>query len=218
MNCVVIDSNRDSLHASNEQTVLNIEYTAGLRTKFIITNEKGDVVYNCKLNLLKTETHKITDANGNTILKFRLDMNSRLNRFILFINSKNNNNENEEGFYKDDYMNINIHLSDEDSGTPEYRIEHFNKARGFTDVIKLFDKSNYKNKSEMIYDYKICNRKQDLNALSVCETDQSCATKMKSSITLQPGVEPLFMVVLHLCIYLLHYYKYNEKWINMYMS
>jgi len=218
MNCVVIDSNRDSLHANNEETLLNIEYSTGLRTKFKITNEKGEVVYKCKLNPIITETHKITDAKGNTILKFRLDMNAGLNQFILFINSKNNNNDNEEYFYKDDYMNVNVQLYDEDSDTRKYRIEHYNKARGFTDVIKLFDKSCYKNNFEMIYDYKIYNRKQDLNALSTCEADQSYVPKAKSSVSLQPGVEPLYMVVLHLCVYLFHSYKYNRKWINMYMS
>jgi len=217
MKCIAIDSNRDSLYAHNEKTFLNVEYSTGFRNKFNIKNEKGDTVYKCKLNPFITETHKITDAKGKTIIKFSLDMITGLNHFNLYVNSKNNNYKNEEYFYKNDYMNINVLLCDETFDTRKYQIEYFNKASGYTNVIQLIDRSYYRKNFGIVYDYEIYNGNQDLNAPLICEADQSYKSKTKSSIFIQSGVEPLYMVVLHLCVYLFHSYKYNRKWINMYI-
>jgi len=200
MNCVVINSNRDSLHANNKKTLLNIEHSTGLRNKFKITNEKGNVVYKCKLNPLITETHKITDAKGKTIVKFSLDMVTNRDCFNLYINSKNNNYGNDKDFYKNDYMNVNILLFSENFDTRKYQIEYFNKVTGYSDIIELIDRSYYKKKFGMVYDYEIYNGSQDLNASLLCDADQSFKSKMKSSIAIQPGVEPLYMVILHLCV------------------
>jgi len=214
MNCVVIDSNRDTLGTKNEITFLNIEYSTGFRPKFKVTNEAGDVVYKCKLNPLSNETHSITGAKGKTIIKFRLDRNDDFSSFNIFIISKNDNNKNKEDFYKNDYMDVSVQLCDENNVSQKYQIEYYNKATGDYDIIELVDRTFPKN-NVMVFDYKVYNGKQDFNAPLICDAGQSYTFRAKSSITIQPGVEPLFMVILHFCVFILNSYKLTRATSNM---
>ncbi len=210
MNCVVIDSNRDSLYANNEITFLNINCSHGLRTKFTVTNTKGDVVYKCKLNPFRRDTHQITDANGKTVVKFRLDMNDTFDSFNLHINSKNDNIEKGGNFNKNDYMNAIVQLYDEEYDSQRYQIKYYNKATGNIDTLELVDRSYYKN-NIVVFDYKIYDGMQDYNAPLICDVGQSYSFIAKSWASIEPGVEPLFMVILHLCVFILNSYKITNK-------
>lgn len=217
MNCIVVESNRDTLPTKNESVFLNAEYGKGILDymKFKIRNSDGNVVYKCKLNpLSRSETPKITDGNDKTIAKFRLDMNTDHTGFNLYINSKNNNTEKEEDFNKNDYMNLSVQPYDynENNVSQKYQISFYNKASGEEELIELIDRSYFSNNNtQVVFDYRIYNGKEEFNAPLICDVGQSYSFNTKTSINIQPGVEPIFMVILYLCVFILHSYKNSKK-------
>jgi len=216
MNYTVIGSNRDTLCANNEVTFLNIECSESLleMNKFKVKNSEGDVIYKCKMNPIRRETHKITDAKDKTIAKFRLDMNNDLTGFNIYINSKNDNLEKEKDFVKNDYINFSVQPYDcsEDDEIRKYEINFFNKATGKNALIELIDRSYHTSNVSTctVFDFKVYDGKQEFNAPLICDVSQSYSFDSKCSVSIQPGVEPLFIVVLYLCVYILRSYKFSK--------
>eukprot|EP00833_Pecoramyces_ruminatium_P015796 jgi/Orpsp1_1/1189828/evm.model.d7180000074784.1 len=221
MNCIAIDSNRDPLGTDNQVTYLNIEdITKSLLTgmRYKVTSTDGNVIYKCKLSKIRRETHKITDANNKTIAKFKLMMNEDKTGFNLMINTKNNidKEDEEEKFNKNDYICVNVQPREEtkdNTDVRKYMIRFYNKAIDGEDIIELEDRSytSNNNNSGTVFDYKIYHGRPEYNSPILCNVGQSYSFNLNSTIDIQPGVEPLFMIILHVCIYILNSFRNNNN-------
>jgi len=220
MDCVVIDSNRDTISTKNEMTYLNIEASFNvykMNNKFTVKTIDGDLKYKCILSDLLENT--ITDKNGKTIAKFKMTMNDSRTAFDIKITSKNDNLEKVPYFQKNECINVNVQLGNK-LNSQKYQIQYYNKATGETDIIELYDRSEINRNSNqyVLFDYKIYNGKEDNNAPLICDVSTPYSFEPVSTVNIQPGVEPLFVVILHICVYINNIIKFKKKSLTLALS
>ncbi|ORX84963.1 hypothetical protein BCR32DRAFT_325693 [Anaeromyces robustus] len=191
-------------------------------TKFEVKNSEKEIIYKCKLQPIRSMEHKVTDSNDKTIAKFKMVMNTKYNGFNLIINSKNGDEKIYVQFQlKDVDENTESHYDPNDTfhlkkipDTRKYNIKFYNKSIEDEDIFEVVDKTNVSknNYAGTIFDYKIYHGSQKTDAPLVCSVNQSYSFNNDISLNIQPGIEPLFMIIIFNCMFILRTYRFRTNY------